>query len=57
MGLMGLLHEWKKISSSQTRPLILFAPKQILGWLIQYNNVFEPILDSLELVHNTDLVR
>lgn len=59
IGLVGVLQGRKTAIEKleiQRNPLILFAPKQILTWLMFYDKYFEEILTEFELIPNLDLV-
>lgn len=58
IGLIGLLKARLRLCEpSAPQTLYLLAPQQIRTWLNTYNQHFEPILQSLQLIPNGELVR
>lgn len=59
IGLVGLLKGRRRAITSlgsEMKPLILFAPRQILSWLHIYHRRFEKISNDYELFANGDMV-
>ncbi|KAK9692788.1 Metallo-beta-lactamase superfamily [Popillia japonica] len=59
IGLIGFLQGRRKalnMTNSDDAPVYLFAPKQILNWLIFYDRCFENICNEFVIVPNSDLI-
>lgn len=59
IGLIGLLQGRRRalnLLSKKEDPVYLFAPKQILNWLIFYDRCFENICEEYVIIPNSDLV-
>lgn len=58
IGLIGLLKARLRLfEPSEPQTLYLLAPQQIRTWLNTYHHHFEPILQSLQLIPNGEMVR
>ncbi|KRT80632.1 hypothetical protein AMK59_5821 [Oryctes borbonicus] len=59
IGLIGFLQGRRKalnVLNVNAGPVFLFAPKQILNWLIFYDRCFENICNEFEIIPNSDML-